>query len=220
MNNPKKFPILLLATVLITGVAQAGDWQILFNGKDLNGWKAVGRQADFTIVDGAIRANSASKVMSHLMYTGAKADSYARFKNFELELSARSEPNSNSGIFIHTDRKTRSKRLFLNSGYEVQLNSTAKEKRKTGSLYDVVDLDSSPVDESKWFRVNIKVEGKRITVQLNGKQVIDYTEPGDPKRSPNRKGRILKPEGGGIALQAHDPNSIFYFKDIRIRQLK
>ena len=36
----------------------------------------------------------------------------------------------------------------LAKGYEIQLNSTEKEKRKTGSLYAVVDLDKSPVDES------------------------------------------------------------------------
>ena len=35
----------------------------------------------------------------------------------------------------------------------MQLNSTVKEKRKTGSLYAVVDLAESPVDEAHWFKV-------------------------------------------------------------------
>ena len=85
---------LLLTIFLVTGVTHADDWQILFNGKDLSGWNAVGRQADFKGGDGAIRANSASEVMSHLVYTGDKADGFVRFKNFELELSGRGEPNS------------------------------------------------------------------------------------------------------------------------------
>lgn len=214
-----KLAKLLFVPLLMTSAARANDWQVLFNGKDLGGWNVVGSRAGFKVVDGVIRANASSRTMSHLIYAGEKADGFARFKNFELELSARSEPNSNSGIFIHTDQKTRSKRLYLDTGYEIQLNSTAKEKRKTGSLYDVVDLDESSVDESRWFRVNVKVEGKRITVKLNGKQVIDYTEPDNPRRAKHRQGRLLKSEGGGIALQAHDPDSVFYFKDIRVRRL-
>jgi len=136
-----------------------------------------------------------------------------------LEVIARSEPNSNSGIFIHTDMTTTNAERHLAKGYEIQLNSTAKEKRKTGSLYAVVDLDKSPVDESQWFKVRITVRGKQITIQLNDKTVVDYTEPENVVRPADRAGRKLNPEGGAIALQAHDPGSVFYFKSVRIRPL-
>jgi hypothetical protein len=46
----------------------------------------------------------------------------------------RSEPDSNGWIFVHTDMTTRNAARHLAKGYEVQLNSFAKEKRKTGSL--------------------------------------------------------------------------------------
>ncbi len=100
------------------------------------------------------------------------------------------------------------------------LNSSTKEKRKTGSLYAIVDIDQSPADdESKWFTVTIRVEGKRIQVWINETRTVDYTEPEKPVRPPERAGRLLRPAGGAIALQAHDDRSTFYFREIKIRRL-
>jgi len=216
MNLRILLPALLLIIPSLT-MAADGEWLSLFNGKDLTGWKANAMPESFSVVDGVLRVN-ATKQSAHLFYVGDD-DELVRFKNFVLEATVRSEPESNSGIFIHTDMSTRDKHLHLAKGYEVQLNSTAKEKRPTGSLYDVVDLAESPVDETEWFTVRIMVQDKRITVAINGEQVIDYTEPENPERSPKRAGRVLDPEGGAIALQAHDPNSVFYFKELRIQPL-
>ena len=172
----------------------------------------------FSVVDGAIRVK-ATKESAHLFYVGDLKEGFVRYKNFELEATCRSEPDSNSGVFIHTDMTTRDKALHLAKGYEIQLNSSEREKRKTGSLYAVVDLDKSPVDESQWFRVRITVRGQRITVHLNDQQATDYTEQPGVQRPAERAGRLLSRDGGGIALQAHDPKSVFYFKDIRIKCL-
>ncbi len=212
--------ITLLAAVLLTATSafSADDWQSLFNGKDLTGLRANVMPESFSIVDGAIRVN-ATRESAHLFYVGDLKDGFVRFKNFELELRARSEPSANSGVFIHTDMTTRDKPLHLAKGYEIQLNSSEREKRKTGSLYAVVDLDKSPVDESQWFRVRIIVRDQRITIHLNDQQVVDYTEPPGVQRPAERAGRLLSADGGGIALQAHDPKSVFYFKDIRIKRL-
>lgn len=213
-----------VAFVLSCLVSQAvcaaeAPWISLFNGKDLTGWKANLQPDSFKVVDGAIRAQS-TKDRVHLFYVGQEKDGKAaRFKNFELKATVRGEPNANSGIFFHTDTSVRDVKNHLAKGYEVQLNSNQKEKRKTGSLYAIVDLDKSPVDESKWFNVYIRVEGKRILVKINDKVTVDYTEPEKPERPPERKERLLDPQGGAIALQAHDPGSVFYFKDIQVRKL-
>ena len=53
----------------------------------------------------------------------------------------------------------------------------------------------------------------------DGKQVVDYTEPKNIERPKNRAGRFLNPEGGYIAIQAHDTKSVWYFKTIKIRVL-
>jgi hypothetical protein len=198
----------------------AEGWLELFNGKDLAGWKANADPGAFTIVDGTIKAHATHpKNRGHLFYVGQRTEGLEKFKNFELEAVARGEPDSNSGIFFHTDMETRDGVLHLKNGYEVQLNSSAKEKRKTGSLYDVVDLPACPIDDTQWFTVRIRVEGRRIQVWLNDARVVDYTEPPNPPRSPQRAGRVLRADGGAIALQAHDDRSTFYFKSIRLRRL-
>lgn len=205
-----------LVLTMTSGFGQ--EWETLFNGKDLSGWRANVMPESFTVADGAIRVHAPAE-SAHLFYVGDRKEGIEKFRNFVLEASVRSEPGSNSGIFIHTDMSTRDKALHLAKGYEIQLNSSAKEARKTGSLYAIVDLAKSPVDESKWFQMRITVVDKRITIHLNDQLVVDYTEPDKAERPPERAGRLLAAEGGGIALQAHDPKSTFYFKDLRIKRL-
>ncbi|MCX6954575.1 MAG: DUF1080 domain-containing protein [Verrucomicrobia bacterium] len=208
-------------TLALSSQLHAADgWRELFNGRDLTGWKANAFPESWSVVDGTIRVNAA-KESSHLFFVGDGQEDFVRFKNFELEVVARGEPNANSGIFIHTDRSTSNAKQHLAKGYEIQLNSTEKEKRKTGSLYAIVDLDKSAVDETKWFTTRITVQNRHIVIQINGTTTVDYTEPPDAaaQRPPERKGRVLNPAGGAIALQGHDPGSVFYFKSVRIRPL-
>lgn len=199
--------------------SRAEDWLPLFNGKDLTGWQANNDPDSFAVKDGVLRIQASGKTSAHLFYVGGRKDGFERFKDFELEATVRAEPNSNGGIFVHTDMSTRDAQKHLAKGYEVQLNSSEKEKRKTGSLYAVMDLDKSPVDETKWFTVRVLVREKRITIALDGKQVVDYTEPADVVRPKERAGRLFSADGGAIALQAHDAGSVWYFKDIRVRRL-
>lgn len=211
--------VICVSTLLIlpsVGFGNEPDWQSLFNGQDLTGWKANMHPESFSVADGLLKAHGRNG-MAHLFFVG-DGISPATFKDFELEAEVRGEPNSNSGIFFHTGYELRKKK-YLNKGYELQLNSTAKEKRKTGSLYAVADLATSPVDETMWFTVRLRVEGKRIVVHIDGKQVLDYTEPDKPQRLAGREKRLIDPNGGKIALQAHDPKSVFYFRSIRVRRL-
>ncbi|MBN1515651.1 DUF1080 domain-containing protein [Candidatus Sumerlaeota bacterium] len=198
---------------------KTGEWLELFNGKDLTGWKANRKPDSFRVEDGLLRAQAAGG-SSHLFYVGDSPEGeYFKFKDFELEIVARCEPESNSGVFFHTDWKQKENSSALYSGYEVQLNNGKQDPRKTGGLYAIADLDESPVDETQWFTLNLLVQGKRITVKIDGKTVVDYTEAEKPQRPKEREGRLLKPEGGAIALQAHDPKSVFYFKSVKIRTL-
>lgn len=208
-----------LAILTLGGSALAEDWVSLFNGKDLTGWKPNTQPEAFTVVDGAIRAH-ATQSYAHLFYVGGGSPDGGRFKNFELEATVRGEPHSNSGIYFHTDIASgEGPKLKLTKGYELQLNNTEKEKKKTGSLYAVVDLAESPVDETQWFKVRLRAEGRHITIFVNDKQTVDYTEKDGDPRPKGFEGRRLSPNGGSIALQAHDPDSVYYFKEIRLRRL-
>lgn len=212
--------VLWLVGVGSGAAAVEAGWKSLFNGRDLTGWVANADAGAFTVVDGALKAHATHPSnRGHLFFVGEQKEGEVKFRNFELVAVTRGEPGSNSGIFFHTDRATRDGVLHLRNGYEVQLNSAQQEKRKTGSLYDVVDLETSPIDESQWFTVRIRVEGQRIQVWINDAQTVDYVQPKNPVRSKERVGRLLRAEGGAIALQAHDDKSTFYFREIKIRRL-
>jgi len=185
-------------------------WVRLFDGCSLNDWTASEHKASCRVENGAIVVGGGGR--SHLFYTGP-VESHD-FKNFELKLQAKTEPGSNSGIFFHTAYQETD---WPKQGYEAQVNNTQEDWIKTGSLYNVEDVRQSPVEDNEWFDYHIIVRGKRIVLKVNGETTVDYIEPDDPPRSEERRGRVLS--SGTIALQAHDPGSTVYFRDIRIKPL-
>lgn len=208
----------LACLILGPAAGRADDWQPLFNGKDLTGRRANFDPDSFQVADGVLRIQASGKTSAHLVYVGDLREGIETFKDFELEATVRAEPDSNGGIFVHTVGTTWDADKHLAMGYEVQLNSSAEEKRKTGSLYAIADLAALPVDETRWFTVRVADHDKRITIAIDGQPVVDYTEPADVRRPPERAGRRLEEDGGAIALQAHDAKSVWYFKDIRVRK--
>jgi hypothetical protein len=187
----------------------AEEWVSLFDGKSTSGWKANEKPECFTIESGTLKLQGG---MAHLFCV---KEGYADLKNFEFRADVKTMPGSNSGIFFHTeDRGSGS----LKKGYEAQINTSfTKDPRKTGSLVDVQDLAESPVPDEVWFEYYLSVTGKKIVVAINERTVVDYTEETEPKRKKGREERILT--HGAIALQAHDPNSITYFRNIRVKKL-
>ena len=120
----------------------------------------------------------------------------------------------------------RGARVLIERAYSAQERRLAPElvDAKVQRFIDVykagiADLSESPVDETDWFEVRLRVEGQRIQVTVGGKQVVEYVEPANAERSAARAKRRLHPDGGALAIQAHDPNSVFYFRRIRIREL-
>jgi hypothetical protein len=102
----------------------------------------------------------------------------------------------------------------------VQVNNSHTDRIRTGSLYHVVDnLDDSPAKDQAWFTEHIIVKENTITVFVDGKQVVQWTQPADwdgGREGPGR--RITGP--GTIAFQAHDPKSVVYYRNVRIKVLE
>ena len=185
------------------------EWKSLFNGTDLSGWKVGNNASTFSIENGMIVANGP---VAHLFYDGDVKQH--QFKNFEFKADVMTTPGSNSGIYIHTVYQESG---WPKKGYEVQVNNSHTDWRRTGSLYGIQDVKEVFVKDNEWFTEYIKVEGKIITVKLNDKTVVDYTEPENVQREPNDEGHRLV--GGTFALQGHDPKSKVYYKNIMVRVL-
>jgi len=98
-------------------------------------------------------------------------------------------------------------------GYEIQVNNSHTDWKRTGSLYDIQDVKEVYVQDNVWYTEQIIVQGKHIITKINDKVVVDYIEP----EQVDRKDRKLS--SGTFALQAHDPKSKVYFKNIMVKQL-
>ena len=197
----------LAAGLALAAAGEAAEWQSLFDGTSLAGWEAAGDPASFRVEEGAIAAGGGP--MAHLFYVGPVGGH--DFTDFELLMDAKANAGSNGGVFFHTEPQAGA----LKKGYEAQICDAFPDKRKTGSLVDVVDLDAAPVRDGEWFEYGIAVKGRRITVSVNGRPVVEYDEPPNAERKKGRERRLLS--HGQIALQAHDPKSMVHYKNIRIR---
>lgn len=190
--------------------AGADGWIELFNGRDLTGWRATENPATWRVEDGELVGHGDR---SHLFYVGDVAG--AEFGDFEWECEVLLRPGSNSGMYFHTAVQEEG---WPDRGYEVQLNNTHGDPRKTGGLYDVADvLDDSPAADDEWFTQRVVVRGATVEVYVNDELVTSYTEPDDESQKPKRPGRRLS--SGTIALQGHDPGSEARFRSVRVKPL-
>jgi hypothetical protein len=220
MSFLPKTAILMLAAGLQAGAPKVEPgFTSLFNGKDFTGWKIAGPAETFTIQDGAIVANGAA---SHAYYDGPFQNH--SFRNFELLVDVMTRAGSNGGVYVLTEFQevggtNRASGRFPSKGFEIQVNNSHTDRVRTGSLYHVADvLDDSPAKDDEWFTEHIIVNGNTITVKVNGKQVVEWTQPADWDGGREGSGRKITGPGT-IALQGHDPKSTVYYKNIRIKPL-
>jgi hypothetical protein len=187
----------------------SSEWVSLFDGQSLNGWKVGDHASTFSVKDGQIVVNGPT---AHLFYVGDYNNH--NFKNFEFKADVMTYPGSNSGIYFHTKYQEAS---WPDTGFEVQVNNSHTDWKRTGSLYDVVNIKEVYVKDMEWFTEYIKVEGKHVIIKLNDKTVVDYTEPADYKPAPGQTNHFLS--SGTFALQGHDPKSEVHFKNILVKVL-
>lgn len=93
--------------------------------------------------------------VAHLFYDGEVNNH--NFKNFSFKSLVMTTPGSNAGIYFHTD--------FQNSGwpgkgYEVQVNNSHTDWRRTGSLYAIQDVKDTLVKDNVWYTEEIIVQEK------------------------------------------------------------
>lgn len=202
-QSPTSLVAVILSVALLASTAVANEenergFIRLFNGKDLTGWR-ISENGKWTVEDGMIVTRGSR---SHLFTVD-------EFKNFEFQAEVKTTPGSNSSIIFHTKFQQEG---WPDHGYDSQINVSHKDNVKSGSL-KAVDVILTPTHkDDKWYTHEIIVKSKNIVVKINGKTVINYTEPDDNKR----KQRLSK---GSFALQCHHTGSVVYFRNIRVKPL-
>lgn len=122
-----------------------------------------------------------------------------KYRNFILQGQAYTEKDAQATLLFHTDGE---------SGYEVLFrNGSMDGSRKTGSLSAVRNLYRSLAEDEVWFDFQITVRDKNIAIQINGTDVVCYTEPSNPYRTPEYAQRLLGQ--GNIVLKGIEGTTKF-----------
>lgn len=193
-----------------TAFAQDAEFKSMFNGENLLGWHVNEKPDSVYIEDGCLVTHGER---AHAFYIGESG--HADFSDFHFKCKVKTKPQANSGIYFHTKYEATG---WPSVGYECQVNNTQSDPKKTGGLYAIKDCFEAPAKDDVWFDYEIMVEGKHVVIKIDGKVITDYTEPEDVERPEKMKDRLIG--SGTIALQAHDPGSKVYYKDMMLKVLK
>ncbi len=135
-----------------------GDPIELFNGKNLDGWKPLGKPKEFTwkVIDG-VMVNTAE-------HHGANIVSEKKFGDFKAHIEFKVPKGGNSGI-------------YLRGRHEIQVHDSfrkAPSAHNCGALYSRITPAtnaSRPADQ--WQTFDITFTGSYLTVMHNGRTIID-----------------------------------------------
>ena len=210
----KSIALLLLAA----GLLPAADWRPLFDGKDLDGWKHVGK-GNMTVENGLIQTHGG---MGLLYWTREKLSNCVLRVVYKMR-----DNNDNSGVFIRIPSAPTEPWMPVNKGYEVQIDNhpeTGGEDKYhvTGTLYSLTKPLAFPGKPGpEWNTMEITLDGPRTIVTVNGVKVTDYTEgqPVPPKKLSFEPDRGRRPDSGYIGLQNHSDHDIVFFKEVAVKPL-
>lgn len=205
MTNTRfaQFLALVLAFVIPTTLAHAAP-KDLFNGRDLGGW-VVMHGGEWLVQDGAIIGRNGTNWTTNPEKSGSWLRTEKEYTDFVLELEFAINAKGNAGIFLRSGLEKNP--AF--TGHEMQIlddHGNEPKKYTTGALYDVVAASknmSKPANE--WNKVRVTCKGKRIQINLNGEDIVDY-----------QTDRLTR---GYLGLQNHDAHAVVKFRNIRITEL-
>ncbi|MEE1753984.1 ThuA domain-containing protein [Streptomyces sp. SP18CS02] len=175
----------------------------IFNGESADGWKQAG-PGGFDVVDGELRTEGG---MGMLWYQAKELTSYS------LKLDWKMAGDDNSGVFVGFPASD-DPWSAVTKGYEIQIDATDAADRTTGAVYGSKSADIRARDRvlrppGQWNSYEIRVQGERLRVFLNGVKINDFTN-ADPARS-------LK--DGHIGIQNHGADDQVSFRNIQLREL-
>lgn len=174
-----------VAALLFVSTAFAGDnqlteeektagWQLLFNGKDLTGWKCNnGKEIATPVEEGSlVPYKSGGYIIVH----------EKPFENFVLKCDVRWEdPRCNSGIFFRVEDPENP----VHTGFEVQVMSGDRiGKHDFGAIYDLASTTKNNGKEiGEWNEVEVRCYGPYINIKVNGEEVAamncdEFDKPG------------------------------------------
>ena len=194
-------------------VPDGPEFVSLFNGVDLDGW--AGSIEGFGVEQNAIR--------TYPDRAGGNLFTQRQFGDFVLRFDFKLEPGSNNGIAIRAPLEGDP----AYEGLEVQVLDSGDPKyaglapwQVHGSIYGIAPaLRGYLAPPGQWNTEEIRVEGRRVTVVLNGKRILDC-DLDEATRDGTLSGRAhpgLTRCTGHVGFCGH--GDVVWFRDLRVRPI-
>lgn len=208
-----KNTLLVCSAVLISGFAVAqkkAEWQNMFNGKTLDGWKQVNGTALYDAKNGMINGTSVAGSPNSFLATEKQ------YGDFILELELKLDAPMNYGIQFRSESKPEYNNGRVH-GYQMEVDPS--DRAWSGGIYDearrgwLYPLELNPAGKTAfkkdgWNKYRIECRGPEIRTWVNGVPTAHLIDD-----------MTLK---GFIALQVHqiykddDKGKQIHWRNIRI----
>ena len=203
---------------------KAAGWKLLFNGKNLDGWRGYTLkglpESGWVVEDGLLKTVAKAK--------GKELITEQKFDDFELAWEWRVEPGGNNGIkYFVTESRPQA------PGPEYQMIDDAKHPdgqrggtHQTAAFYDVLPpaADKPVKPGGEWNSSKLVVKGKHVEHWLSGKNVLTYELGSAEVKAGLEKSKFKKfPDfgekiSGHIMLTYHQDEC--WYRNIKLRELK
>jgi len=198
--------VAILLWVLVCAVAQAGDkWLPLFNGKDLSGWRAYGKEK-WAVENGTILGEGLTDKYGYLV-------TEKTYQDFLLRVKFKCEKLGNYGVFLRSRMLGEGQSGPDIEGTQVEVDPS----RDTGGVYESggrqwvaqnTAESARAIKPNEWNELEIAIEGRHVVTRMNGVQIADFDDPA-PRFFDGVIGLQLHSGGGGK----------IHWKDIEIMEL-
>jgi hypothetical protein len=215
----------------LTAKEKSEGWQLLFDGKNMDGWRkcnAVEMATNWSIDDEAMKVSRGERAGrgqgGDILYATRK------YGNFELSVDWKIEKAGNSGIFYYVVEYPEKPIYYAAPEVQVLDNWDASDNKLTnhlaGSLYDMLPaLPQNAKPAGEWNTIVIRVKDGKATHVQNGVTVVEYEIWSPAWKELIAKSKFKDWEGfktgpakeGYIGLQDHGYNC--WFRNIKIREL-
>ncbi len=206
-----------------------GDWETLFDGKNMDGWHAYNgdKPTQWTIKDNAlVLTPTENRSGSENLITDKE------YTDFELSLEWNISEGGNSGVLYAVDEDKKYSEPYA-TGPEIQVldnerhpDAKAGTTHQAGALYDMVPPSENVVNPAgEWNTMTITINHKKNIgmVTLNGTQIVEFPVEGEKWKEMISKSKFAdwenfgEAKAGKIALQDHG-NAVSY-RNIKIKEL-
>ncbi len=205
MNTKLSLVPFVLLFIIPAQLSAQNGWTDLFNGKNLDGWEAIGGKANYYVEDGILIGEAVPNTPNSFLVT---TDNYS---DFILEFEIYTDTQLNSGVQVRSNSSSD----YMNGrthGYQVEIDPS--DRAFSGGIYDearrgwLYPISRNPQAHdafklAHWNKVRIEFVGNSLNTWVNGIHCASLADDMTPE--------------GFIGLQVHDIGNNAALEGAKIR---